>query len=514
MAGTQRPNILLITSDQHRPDCYGFAGRKIRTPHLDGLASAGTHFTAAITPNLVCQPARASILTGMLPLTHGVADNHRSLNPKFGELGWGRTLANAGYRSVFIGKGHFGNHPECTPYGAPEHRPTSEKVPDNWDGPYMGFDYVQMLILGHFWHEGLICEKPPRGLHFERWFWDQGTDGEAWRLWSEDAGPKQESTQTWFSKLPAEWHSTSWVTERTCNFLETRDADQPFCMWVSYPDPHHPFDCPEPWSRLYDADEVDIAPHHERDFEQRPWWHKTALENEPETKTERQRRLRMEYSRIEPQSDRGLAQMTANYYGMISFIDDGVGKILAKLDELEIADDTIVVFTSDHGELLGDHGLYLKGPTPYEGLLRIGMIMRGPSIPASRAIVDPVSTLDLAASFYDWAGVSAPAELQSRSLRPLLNESNGGYDVAYSEWDLHPSRAGVALDLRTVRTNSAKLSVDLKSGAGELYDLAEDPQEMVNRFDDPGVKALQKELTEMIHARPGEIMVDRPENEA
>ena len=74
--------------------------------------------------------------------------------------------------------------------------------------------------------------------------------------------------------------------------------------------------------------------------------------------------------------------------------------------------------------------------------------------------------------------------------------------------------AGVALDLRTVRTNSAKLSVDLKSGAGELYDLAEDPQEMVNRFDDPGVKALQKELTEMIHARPGEIMVDRPENEA
>ena len=282
MADTKRPNILLITSDQHRADCYGFAGRNIKTPNLDGLAANGTHFTSAITPKVVCQPSRGSILTGLLPLTHGVADNKTSLDPKFGELGWSRTLANAGYRSTFIGKGHFGEHPNCTPYGPPENRPNSENLPDDWAGPYMGFDEVQMMIVGHFWHELLICEKPPRGLHFERWFWEQGNAGEAWRLWAEDAGPKQEGAQTWFSKLPAEWHSTTWVTERTYNFLENREKDQPFCMWVSYPDPHHPFDCPEPWSRMHYADDVDIVPHHARDFDKRPWWHRASQENEPQ----------------------------------------------------------------------------------------------------------------------------------------------------------------------------------------------------------------------------------------
>jgi arylsulfatase A-like enzyme len=510
VAQGKQPNILLITSDQHRPDCYGFAGRNIRTPHLDALAAAGTHFTGAITPNVVCQPSRASILTGLLPLTHGVADNQVSLDPKYGELGWGRTLGDAGYRSAFIGKGHFGSNPNCTPYGAPENRAQSAKLPKDWAGPYMGFDEVQMMILGH-WHDLLPCEKPPHGLHFEDWFWGHGDDGEAWRRWAEDFGPIQEGAQTWFSKLPAEWHSTHWVTERTCDFLEQRDADQPFCMWVSYPDPHHPFDCPEPWSRMYDPDEVDISPHHKRDLDRRPWWHRAALENEPQAKSEGQRILRTEYSRIEPQTDRGLAEITANYYGMISFIDDGVGQILAKLDDLDLAEDTMVIFTSDHGELLGDHGLYLKGPTPYEGLLRVGLIMRGPGIPANQSIAEPVSTNDLAATFYDWADVSAPTDLQSRSLQPVMNGTETR-DVAYSEWDLHPARAGVALDLRTVRTKSAKLSIDLKSGAGELYNLDDDPNEMTNRFDDPGAKYLQKELTEMIHARPGDIATERPEN--
>lgn len=508
MPKAQRPNILFITSDQHRPDCYGFAGRNIKTPHLDGLAAAGTHFTGAITPNLVCQPSRASILTGLLPLSHGVADNQVSLDPKFGELGWGRTLANVGYRSAFIGKGHFGADPGCTPYGAPENRANSANIPDDWNGPYMGFDYVQMMILGHWWHQGLICEKPPRGLHYERFFWSQGEEGDGWRLWAEDAGPPQEGAQTWFSKMPAEWHSTSWVTERTCDFLDNQRGDDPFCMWVSYPDPHHPFDCPEPWSRMYDADEVDISAHHQRDLDKRPWWHRAALENEPQSKTETQRILRTEYSRIEPQTDRGLAEITANYYGMISFIDDGVGKILAKLDDLGIADNTMVVFSSDHGELLGDHGLYLKGPTPYEGLLRVGMIMRGPGILANQSIAEPVSTNDLAATFYDWAGTSAPVELQSRSLQPVIDGTETR-DVAYSEWDLHPQRAGVALDLRTVRTKSAKLSIDLTSGEGELYNLAEDPDEMDNRWNDPGEKSLQNELSDMIHERPGEILGDR-----
>ena len=504
------PNVLLITSDQHRWDCFGFEGRKIRTPHLDRLAASGARFSAAVTPNLVCQPARASLLTGLLPLSHGVYDNHVNLDPAVARRGWAQRLGEAGYASAFVGKAHFGEHPSATPYGAPEDRAGSAGFPEDWSGPYMGFDAAELMILGH-WHDLLPCERPPRGHHFERWFWSRGADGEAWALWAGDFGPAPGAAQTWFSRLPALWHSTTWVTDRACAFLEDRGRAGPFCLWVSYPDPHHPFDCPEPWSRLYDAADVDVSKTHRRDLERRPWWHRAALENEPRGRTERARILRREYSRIPPQTDRQLAEMTANYYGQISFIDHGVGRILERLDALGLGADTLVVFTADHGDLLGDHGLYLKGPTPYEGLLRVGLIVRGPGVAAGTVVADPVSTLDLAATFYDHAGLDRPEGIQSRSLRPVLAGAERR-EAAYSEWNLHPSRAGVELRLRTVRTAAAKLTVDLLSGAGEMYDLAEDPDEMENLFDDPGRAALRRDLTERIRARPGPVLADLPEH--
>ena len=134
-------------------------------PGSTGWRKRGTRFSAAITPNLVCQPARASILTGMLPLTHGAYDNFVDLDARIAESGWARRLSNAGYVSKFIGKGHFGEDPKATPFGAPESREQSAGFPENWSGPYMGFDDVELMILGH-WHEFLPCEKPPRGSPF------------------------------------------------------------------------------------------------------------------------------------------------------------------------------------------------------------------------------------------------------------------------------------------------------------------------------------------------------------
>jgi len=194
--------------------------------------------------------------------------------------------------------------------------------------------------------------------------------------------------------------------------------------------------------------------------------------------------------------------MTANYFGMISLIDHNVGRILAELDARGLAENTIVVYSTDHGDLLGDHGLYLKGPTPYEGLLRVGLIQRGPGAPAGRVVADPVSTLDLAATFCDYAGTALGEDAQSRSLRRLI-EGDAGRDCAYSEWNVNASRCGVPLELRTVRTKSAKLTVERVSGAGEMYDLADDPHEMRNLYDDPGHAAMRRELEDMIRARPG-----------
>ena len=147
----------------------------------------------------------------------------------------------------------------------------------------------------------------------------------------------------------------------------------------------------------------------------------------------------------------------------------------------------------------------MKGPVIYEGLLQVGLIVQGRGIPVGKVIHEPVSTLDIAATIYDYAGVDVPGTLQSNSLRPLIDNDDVTRDVAYCEWNLSKIRQGVGLKLRTVRTKTHKLTLEEVSGAGEMYDLVNDPDEMRNVFDDPAHAKLRKELEEMIRARPGEV---------
>ncbi len=507
----KRPNILLVTSDQQRGDCYGFAGRKVKTPHLDMMAEGGTRFSNCITPNPICQPARASILTGMLPLSHGVYDNGVDLDPATGEAGFAGKLAATGYQSALIGKAHFATRATFEPTSSPENNVTSAEYGADWHGPYMGFDHVELSSFGHLF-KGRPNPRPPHGHHFERWYYSRLPDPQAVEeLWGTELPPSTGAAQTWNSGLPAAWHTSTWVGDRTINWLkEQRTADAPFCLWASFPDPHHPFDCPEPWCRLHPMDEIDLPEHRTLDLDRRPWWHRASLEGVPQLDDPAMRRFRAKASRMPPQSDAQLADMTANYYGMLALIDHNVGRIMSALQDLGLADDTIVIYTSDHGDLMGDHGLYLKGPTPYEGLLNVGAIVSGPGVPAGKVVDQPVSTLDLAATFCDYGGTSLEDQAQSRSLRPLI-EGDATRDAAYCEWNVSPARVGVALQLRTVRTRTHKCTIELTSGAGELYDLVADPHEMENLFDDPSHAAIRRELEELIHARPGPIRDPLPE---
>ena len=496
---SRRPNILLITSDQQRGDCFGFEGRAVRTPHLDELARDGTRFRACITPNAVCQPARASILTGQLPLTHGVHDNGIDLDAQTGESGFAGALAVAGYATALIGKAHFSSYHTFEPTGRPECTESSADFGPDWYGPYMGFEHVETMISGHNW---FLPEKPPRGLHYERWFHCDGRGDEKNALYAANAGETHGAAQTHHSRLPCAWHNSTWTADRAIAWI-TESRDAPFCAWVSFPDPHHPFDCPEPWSRLHHPDEVDLPVYRQLDLDRRPWWHRAAVENEPVGPAQNVA-TRKAFSRIPPQSDRQLREITANTYGMISLIDHNVGRILLALADAGLSDDTLVIFTTDHGDWLGDHGLILKGPMLYEGLLRVGLIVRGPGVPAGAIVESPVSTLDISATFLDYAGVSAQLDQHGASLRPLLERAHDSRDFALSEWELLPGRVGVALSLRTVRTATDKMTIDLRSGDGELYDLATDPFEMENRFHDPAYAARRKDLEEMIRARPSD----------
>jgi arylsulfatase A-like enzyme len=352
--------------------------------------------------------------------------------------------------------------------------------------------------------------KSPLGQHYERWYHADGRGEERTALYRQALPPLTDAHETWNSALPVAWHNSTWIADRTIDYMRNR-KDQRFCVWASFPDPHHPFDAPEPWNRLHHPDEVDLPMHRELDLDQRPWWHRASLEGQPKMANERLRKFREKSSRTPHQSERQLRDLIANYYGMISLIDHQVGRLKLALRDLDLLDNTLIVYSTDHGDWLGDHGLLLKGPMAYEGLLRVGLLFEGPGVPKGKVVKDPVSTLDLAQTFCDYANTELPVQAHSRSLRPLIETSTASRDFALSEWDLRASRCGVDLALRTVRTQNMKLTVEEKSGAGEMYDLYNDPDEMVNRFDDPAYKTQRKTLMEMVASRPDDVRSPLPQ---
>lgn len=501
-----QPNFLIISADQHRGDCLGVEGRNVRTPNLDRMAEDGTRFTAAICPSPVCQPARASILTGQLCRTHGVHDNGIDLDPETGAKGFAGTLAAGGYDTAFFGKGHFSTYDAREPTGSPESVLSSADYGPEWSGPYMGFSHVEMMIHGHNWFPP---KTPPQGLHFERFFHADGRGEEKIALYWENAADTKGAAQCWHSKLPMVWHNSPWTADRAIDWLKHgRDDAKPFCAWISFPDPHHPFDCPEPWSRLHDPADVDLPENRTRDFERRPWWHRAAVENTP-VGTAEEIAVRSSYSRIPPQTDEQLREIIANTYGQISLIDDNVGRILNALAETGLDENTIVIYLSDHGDWLGDHGLILKGPMPYEGLMRVPMIVKGPGVPAGKVVGEPVSTIDLGPTFYELSGIQPELVQHGSSLWPLIADEGAAREFAMLEWELLPNRVGVALSLRSVRTRTHKLTMDMRSGAGEMYDLEADPDEIDNLFDDPAHADQRALLEGYLAMRPDDIGPNR-----
>jgi arylsulfatase A-like enzyme len=207
-------------------------------------------------------------------------------------------------------------------------------------------------------------------------------------------------------------------------------------------------------------------------------------------------------------SDAQLREVIANYYGMVSLADHNIGRILTELQRLGLAENTLVVIGSDHGDWLGDHGLLLKGPMAYDGLLRIVGIMRGPGLPRGMVCDEPVSSLDFGATFLDQAGVQRPEHWHGRSLLPVARGEERR-DFAYSEWDLSDSRCGVPLELRTVRTARDKLTIEAITGAAEMYDLARDPHETTNVANEPAYALRRRELEAMIAARPADARKER-----
>lgn len=496
----RQPNIVFITTDQHRADCYSFARSDIATPHIDSIAARGTRFERCYCPSPICQPARASLLTGVLPHTHGVRDNGIDLPDDMIERGFAAQVKKQGYKTAMLGKAHFSTQHTFEPTGRPECRYTMADHYDGWTGPYMGFDYLELFIDGPvkwpYW-------TPPQGLHFTRWLDETGAGAHAGKRYDRGKRPASAAQQVHTPDLPLNWHTSSWLGDRATDFISRYEDDDPFMLWVSFPDPHHPFDPPSPYDRMYDPQDVDLPKHRDLDLGRRPWWHSASLTGTPQT-NEEFREIRENLSRQKRLTDRQLRDITAAYFGMISLVDHNVGRILAALKAKGLEDDTIVVVSADHGEFLGDHGLLFKGPMLYDSLIRVGLIAAGPGIARDCKVDQVVSTLDLAPTFVDLAG-GTPADYHGQSLRPALETGTAQDDMrnhALIEWGLAASRCGIDLDLFTVVTRDYRATFENLSGDGEMYALKDDPYEMNNVFDDPAFAAARAEMEAIGSTRP------------
>lgn len=497
----RKPNVILISSDQQRGDCIGAGGRGVRTPNIDRIATGGARFSKCITPHPMCQAARASILTGKLPYSHGVRDNGRDLDYGFGTQGMAGIFSAAGYDTRFIGKAHFSSQQTFAPTGKPECYQSAASFDRNWRGEYFGFADVQLMLRPH--HHTKWTE-PPEALHYEYWLDQDGQGGARWARAKDRLAPDTAHFQAWRSPLDYQWHSSSWIGDRAVEMIEeTREA--PLFAWVSFPDPHPPFLAPKPWCDMYGPDDVTIARHIELDLDRRPWWHRAFLENPRRTAHGAEHNFGgINWGSRGEVTEKSLRDVTAIYFAMITAVDHQVGRLLDALEAKGELDNTIVVFISDHGEWLGDHGLLLKGPMLYDGLLRVPFVIQGPGVPQGVIVDDPVSTIDIRSTLAEMCDINAERD-SGNSIAGLLRGTETR-DFALSEYEVDSARSAVDLDLRTVRSNRYRMSVDLLSGAGELYDMQEDPYEMDDLFEDAGRSAIRAELMDMIRCRPDDMI--------
>jgi len=490
MAG--RRKILFVTTDQQRYDTIGCNGGAIaRTPVVDRLAAEGIRYERAIPQSVVCMPSRSTILTGQHPSTHGVWMNGVPLPVDAPSVA--DTLHAAGYRTALVGKAHF--EPFLDPFGRfTENALGTGTTPPG--GTHRGFEHLEFATHG--------AMGP---LHYARWVQQHHPEAASMFYAVVDAdlqvnaagGGDTGGPQVHVNPVPREQYHTDWVADRTIAWLDSLDADDDWFCWMSFPDPHHPWDPPE--------SEVGRIP-----------WRDVALPaGYPETAAEREKLLdakprhwRLWYdgdlvSNFEAPAAWVPATLTADQVREITarnaveveLIDEALGRVLAAIAARGWDADTDVIFTTDHGELGGDFGLMFKGPYHVDGLMRLPLVWRpAPSSGVVPAVVpDPVGLIDLAPTFCSIAGVDAPSFVDGSALPVAAGD--GAPERVLTEWD--SELFGVDVHLRTI-TRDGLVCTAYKPGTvhdgteGELYDLAEDPLQQQNLWDDPSRRALRDDL--------------------
>lgn len=499
-------NVLLITTDQQHFTALGVKDPKLKTPNLDRLCREGTRFERAYCPAPVCTPSRASIITGQYPSHHGAWTIGVKLPEDVPTLG--EHLIDAGYKTALIGKAHFQPLASAPGSESLECQPVLRDL-DFWRGfnrTWYGFQHCE-LARNH-------ADESHAGQHYAIWMEERGLND--WRDYFQPLpgetsakapakglkGGYTRSDRSW--QLPADLHYTTWTGERSVAYLDSRAGDgEPFFLWSSFHDPHPPYTVSEPWASMYDPDEMDVDRVTPGEHDKNPpHFAKTQQPNPDFADWHRPYAAHGCESHLYPEAE--LKKDKATYYGMMSFLDAEVGRILDRLDALGLADNTLVVFTTDHGHFIGQHGLIAKGPFHYEDMLRIPFIVRMPGKVAAGAVSEDLQSLvDLAPTFLDAVGLGVPGEMQGVSQWHNWQGGVSARDFVLCENRHNPRMPHV----ETYVNQTHKVTVYREADYGELFDLVDDPGEINNLWNEPSAQVLK---SEMLRAMVQGIMKSEP----
>lgn len=462
------PNILWICTDQQRFDSLGCYGNSfVETPNLDRLAREGVLFEHAYSQSPVCTPSRASFLTGRYPRTTRCRQNGQAIPPD--EVLVTKRLHDAGYVCGLAGKLHLA---PCNPNVC---RGTEQRIDDGYDQFFWSHDPNDAW----FTHD------------YTQWLRDKGLHRDTQRF--------QDSE--YVEVLPSEAHSqTTWCVERAMSFIRSAERfQQPWLFSVNMFDPHHGFDPPLAALERYRAMLADIPlPNYvEGELDNKPVWqridHTGAYGG----------RAGYPYPDMTAADHRWIR---AAYWAMIDVIDRQVGRLLDLLEETGQRENTVIIFTSDHGEMLGDHGIYLKGPYFYDPAVRVPLIVTGPGMLNSGVRADAlVELVDLAPTLLEASGIEVPIGMQGKSLLPLLTgqtplqrHRDDVYCEYYNAMGWHRDPAAHAT---MVRSRTHKIVIAHGTGTGELYDLNADPTETDNLWNAAESLPLKSEMQERVMDR-------------
>ncbi|HZO15884.1 MAG TPA: sulfatase-like hydrolase/transferase [Polyangiaceae bacterium] len=523
--GTPQPNarnVLFITSDQQRFDALGVnGGRVARTPNLDALARAGINYRRAHVQNVVCMPSRATMLTGQHPRTHGVIANGIAL-PDDAPSVAAYLRERGGYRTALVGKAHFDPHLDPL-LRFHENRRAAE----GWTSIWHGFEHLELASHG-----------PISGHHYGAWLWDnhpQDVNGFGGVLTGAGGGDTHAPEVT-HNPIDRSRYHTDWIADRTLAWLRSLNDDEPFFCWMSFPDPHHPFDPPidEVRARI-DWRDLELPKGHPGTRERiqqllskrpRHWldWYEGRFRN-PEGGPTRFVPAELTHDQVR--------EVNAMIHVENELIDDAIGRVLAWLRHTGRDDRTDIVYTSDHGELQGDLGLMFKGPYHIDALLRVPLVWRPApcaNVPSAE-VSEPVGLVDLAPTFCGIAGLDTPEWVEGTALPTSKNQSRERVLTTFDSQFAH-----VGMHLRTIYRDGFICTVytprsqegggrfpvywsvwgrgsripEYDGSEGELYDVGEDPHQWHNLWNDPSRRRLRDELTADLQAHTPPLRVSLP----